>query len=69
MIQMKCQASFSLKNTKQKIKKKSQNIICCSCEGLRNYIEALTARLGRLSLSVGWENGPEWGFKTVSFNP
>ena len=23
---------------------------------------------GRLSLSVGWENGPEWGLKTVSFN-
>ena len=23
----------------------------------------------RLSLSVGWGNGPEEGFKTVSFNP
>ena len=20
------------------------------------------------SISVGWENGPEWGLKTVSFN-
>ena len=25
--------------------------------------------VGRLSLSVGWENGPERGLKTVSFNP
>ena len=28
------------------------------------YIKALTALLGRLSLSVGWENGPEQGLKT-----
>ena len=32
-------------------------------------IKALTALVGRLSLSPGWENGPEWGLKTVSFNP
>ena len=25
--------------------------------------------MDRLSLSVGWENGPEWGRKIVSFNP
>ena len=24
---------------------------------------------GRLLLSVDWENGPERGFRTVSFNP
>ena len=30
-------------------------------------IKALTVLVGRLSLSVGWENGPEPGFKTVSF--
>ena len=27
------------------------------------------ALVGRLSLDVGWEDGPEWGLKTVSFNP
>ena len=33
--------------------------------------KVLTAQLGRLSLSVGRENGPEWGFTTVTvtFNP
>ena len=31
-------------------------------------IKAPTALMGRLSLSVGWENGPERGLKTVSFN-
>ena len=30
-------------------------------------IKALTALIDRLSLSVGWENGPEPGL--VSFNP
>ena len=32
-------------------------------------IKALTASVGRLSLSVRWENGPEWELKTVSFKP
>ena len=32
-------------------------------------IKALTALEGRLSLSVGWENGPELALKTVSSNP
>ena len=32
-------------------------------------MKALTALVSRLSLSVGWENGLERGFKTVSFNP
>ena len=32
-------------------------------------IKALTALVGRLSLSLGWENGPERGIKTVSLNP
>ena len=32
-------------------------------------IKALTALMGRLSLSIVWENGPERGPKTVSFNP
>ena len=31
-------------------------------------IKALTALMGRLPLSVGWENGLERGLKTVSFN-
>ena len=35
----------------------------------QNLIKALTALVGRLSLTVGWENGPERGLKTVSFNP
>ena len=30
-------------------------------------IKALTALVGRLSLSVGWENRPERGCKTVFF--
>ena len=30
------------------------------------FNKALTALVGRLSLSVGWENGPE--LKTVSFS-
>ena len=42
-----------------------------------NYITAVHTHLilgkkstgGPLSLSVGWENGPERGLKTVSFNP
>ena len=32
-------------------------------------IKALTALMGLLSQSVGWENGPERGLETVSFNP
>ena len=32
-------------------------------------IKALTAKVGRFSLSVGWENNPERGLKTISFNP
>ena len=28
-----------------------------------------TALAGRLSLSVGWENSPEWPLTIVSFNP
>ena len=36
---------------------------------LQKAIKALTALVGRLSLSVGWENDPERGFRTVSFNP
>ena len=31
-------------------------------------IKALTTLAGRMSLSVGGENGPEPGHKTVSFN-
>ena len=31
-------------------------------------IKVLIALVGRLSLSVGWENGPERGLKSVSFN-
>ena len=32
-------------------------------------IKAMTALVGPLFLSVGGENGPEWGIKTVSFYP
>ena len=32
-------------------------------------IKALRALVDRLSLSVGLENGPERGLKTVLFNP
>ena len=35
----------------------------------KKRIKALTALLGQLSLSVDWENSPELGRKTVSFNP
>ena len=31
-------------------------------------IKALGARMGRLSLNVGWENDPERVLKTFSFN-
>ena len=31
-------------------------------------IKALVALVSRLSLSVGWKNGPERGLMTVSFN-
>ena len=34
-----------------------------------SIIKALTALVGRLSLSVGWENGLERGLKAASFNP
>ena len=34
--------------------------------GMTDIIKALTALVGRLSLSVGWENGPERGRKTDS---
>ena len=36
---------------------------------MKEKIEVLTALIGRLSLNVGWENGPERGLKTVLFNP
>ena len=32
-------------------------------------IKALTALVGRLSMSVGWKNGPERGLTIASFNP
>ena len=32
-------------------------------------VKSLIALVGRLSLNVGWENDPERGHKTVSFNP
>ena len=32
---------------------------------LKEIIKALTALVGRLSLSVGWKHGPERGLKTV----
>ena len=35
----------------------------------KQQIKALTALMGRLSLSVGLENGSERGHKTVSINP
>ena len=38
-------------------------------ERIASLIKALIVLVGRLSLSVGWENGLERGLKTVSFNP
>ena len=38
-------------------------------ERIASLIKALIALVGRLSLSVGWENGLERVLKTVSFNP
>ena len=35
---------------------------------LTEEIKAQKALVGRLSLSVGWQNGPERGLQTVSFN-
>ena len=35
---------------------------------LQITIKAMTTLVGRLSLSVGWENGPERRLKIVSFN-
>ena len=32
-------------------------------------IKALKALVDRLSLSVGWKNGPKRALKTISFNP
>ena len=32
-------------------------------------IKALTALVGRLSLSVGWKKDPERGLKTISYKP
>ena len=32
-------------------------------------IKVLTALVGRLSLSVDWENGLAWRRKTISFDP
>ena len=32
------------------------------------FTENASWEVGRLSLSVGWENGPERGLKTVPFN-
>ena len=38
-------------------------VVCCDV-----IIKALTTLLGRVSPSVGRENGPERGLKTVSYN-
>ena len=38
-------------------------------ERLLHEIKALTALVDRLSLRVGWEDGPERELKTVSDNP
>ena len=35
----------------------------------KNRIKVLRALAGQQSLSVGWENDPEQGLKTASFNP
>ena len=48
----------------------------CTCSSVSysrslggHKMKALTALVGRLSLTVGWNNGPKQGFATVSFNP
>ena len=43
-------------------------ILACFRDEFKTII-TLTALAGQLSPSVGWENGPERGFKTVSFKP
>ena len=40
-----------------------------SIESYKHKIKALTALIGRLSPSIGGENTPEQGLKTISFNP
>ena len=46
----------------------NQKHISCIHVHLQNQIKAMTALVGRLSLSVGWKKSPERGLKTVSFN-
>ena len=46
--------------------------VCTVCHYINTFtkaIKALKVLVGRLSLNVGWESGPERGRKTVSFNP
>ena len=55
---------ISKKKKKKKTTTKTITYILC-----HQKIKALTALVGRLSLSVDWENGPERKLKTVSFTP
>ena len=44
-------------------------IVALSGYLLYYYNQSTDRTSGRLSLSLGWENGPEGGLKTVSINP
>ena len=70
---MKCQ-NLCYKNDEKKKKKKKKKYQVCSVTfsvilGAANKIKALRVLVGRLSLGVGRENGPERGLKTILFNP
>ena len=44
----------------------------CECESsytTKDYNQSTDSTGGSLSHSVGWENGPERGLKTIYFNP
>ena len=73
MIHMKCPDLFSLKNKKKLIKKLSSAAVVIGVLRVKqatiSRIKALTALVGQLSLSLGWENGSEYGLTIVSFNP
>ena len=62
----KTQPSEPLKEEEMR-KKQRQNKVICETTGTQK-IKVLTALVDRLSLSVGWENGPERGLKTVLLN-
>ena len=43
-------------------------LFICAATKKKKKIKALTALVGRFSLSEGWENGHEWGLKNLFFH-